>query len=163
MEYNSLIQSVLRTMPSEPFVLATYMNDASKELYQYVSANKATTVYPMILLNKNYKDTEPQDNCSLVWLQDVSIYIIVSTDNTITYEQREADVFETILFPLKEELIKTMQRSFKFNFTNKGNNTMVLHDCTRMPYILSENVSQNKLNDVVDCLEVKFNYLKILK
>lgn len=172
MEYNSLIQSVIRKMPSTPFVLCTYMIDAGKELAIKEAYDKNyTTSYPMVILDKSYGEVLPQDTVSEVWLKDVSIYII--TDSNVSkgitelidleYETREKDIFESVLYPFKDELIETMISSYKFNFSNKGNQTVTPYTVKRYPYILSSDVSQNNLNKIVDCLEVHFDYLKIIK
>ena len=164
MQYNiSIIQDVLAKMPSSPYIHPVYMVDVLKELQaKEYKAFREHAKFPLVIINKNYKEVAPQDKVCSVWLKDVYIYVITSnTKVDYEYDKRERLALQPIL-PLANEVVETIRKSCLFNLTNKGNNTKVKVDIVKRPYILSLGEMQNQLNEVVECFEVHFDYLKVL-
>lgn len=164
MQYNlSIIQDVLAKMPSSPYIHPVFMVDVLKELQaKEYKTFKEHKKYPLVIINKNYKEVAPQDKVCSVWLKDVYIYVITSkTEVDYEYDKRERLALQPIL-PLANEVVETIRKSCLFNLTNKGNNTKVKVDIVKRPYILSLGEMQNQLNEVVECFEVHFDYLKVL-
>lgn len=165
MAYNlSIIQDVLAKMPSKPYIHAVYMVDAGKELaLKDIGIFKKESKYPLIIVNKNYEEILPKDKVCSVWLKNVRIYVITSkTDANLEYDKRERTVLQPLFNNLTEEVLETIKKSCKFNLTNKGHNTQMPCVVKRIPFMLTGGKEQNNINEIVDCMEINFEYLKVL-
>lgn len=165
MGYNlSIVQDVLLGMPSKPYIHAVPMVDALRELaLKNIGVFKKTPKFPLVIVNKNYEETLPKDKVCSVWFKDVRIYVITSkTDSEFEYDKRERTVLQPLLDVLTQEVLDTIKKSCKFNLTNKGHNTQMPCVVRRRPFLLTGGPTQNNINEVVDCMEIYFEYLKVL-
>ena len=117
--------------------------------------------FPAIILHANIPDKAGAD---YRYSKEISpsIYIVSQTKPTYSGIDRIENIYKPILYPIYERLIQEVKNSKYFNLIENGRE-IVPHNVSDLLYLNSEAKNQNKLNDFVDAIEVKFDSLKVYK
>lgn len=131
-----------------------------KEIASTLMAKKQTAYsLPAIILHADYKS---EDGETYLHKSDIrpTIYIVVETNPKWSSSDRIAQNYEGKLRPLYNLLISEVKRSHSFDLWSSGKEQMK-HTYTELLYMGTEGKEQNKLNDFIDAIEIKFDGLKI--
>jgi hypothetical protein len=84
------------------------------------------------------------------------IYILMVSEPNLTSTQRLASTYVNTIYPLYDELIEAIGNYSLFNFEQKGGSKLVKHKVKHF-------LNQNQICDVVDALEIEFEYFKVYR
>jgi hypothetical protein len=112
------------------------------------------TRYPLIFLHADV--TEVSDSRQYVLGTNPSIYIMDQTRKNWNIEERLENVYIPKLYPIYYELIRQIRKCKQIE------STVDIHRSKKdLFYLQNIDPNQNKINDIIDCIEVKFNDLRI--
>ena len=116
----------------------------------------AGTKFPMICLSEFYKlnKTDAQTTNSV----DFTLFLLTDSETNYSSQQRDNISFDGILLPVYNALITGILDNKWF----RNENREIIHSFEKLPYMGSEGVNQNKLNEVVDAIQLDFTDTKIL-
>ena len=157
----NILRSVLETIPSKPLVKIGYWKEVSSDLaLMGLDKDNDGKKFPLIIVNIN-ATYEAGSTLQIESFKNIKFYLIEESDQLTGTIERLSATFESTLFPLRDEMLKFMKRSGKFNMMQKNNLLQFERTEQLIPYINGESKDQNKLNEIVDCIEITFKELHI--
>lgn len=112
--------------------------------------------FPLIFLNA---DIQEKDSDFRTIEINPTFYIITQTEAKYDIDTRLEMIYKTELYPIYKDFIKAIRKSHKF-WIYGG---QVPHDKKDMFYLQNLAANQNKINMIVDAIEVRFNKLDMIK
>lgn len=117
---------------------------------------KQSGKYPFVVLSKRYTPIYQQPYI----VEGIELYIVTQTKQNITTQQRDETVYTETLYPLYESIIGEIEGHRSVITSTSDYLGRLVHDVQNLYYFSTEGAEQNKLNDIVDAIQVKTN-LKI--
>lgn len=157
-----ILTDICYTIPSHPTVVCGYWTEVRNSLAQMgYDKSKDGTKYPLIIINTNvvFKDGDVLYNG--VELDGIRFYLVCQADLKENFAQKMENRYESIIFPLFDEMIETFELSNKIRFYNKKSMKTIECEKTLYPYLNTNNKDQNQIYDIVDAMEVKFKDFKL--
>jgi hypothetical protein len=119
----------------------------------------AAARYPFIMVSAGYVENKDIDNLNAISESDLSVYIVDRCPKGLSTLERETQIYDAILYPLKDELFERLKNS-PYILTDFGR---IEHTCQNMYYLQNMEKNQNQLDDFVDAIEIKIKDFKINK
>jgi hypothetical protein len=128
-----------------------------KESLILLSKNQGSSQlkFPLIYVQRPFK----LKTLNFGWyaaLSDLSIYIIHSTNKQFTWEQRQIEIYQKILYPIYKEFMQLLARSKAFDGT-----VPYLVTCESADIYYWGEDQKNVLNDIVDIMLIRNPDIKV--
>ncbi len=156
---SEVIESIVTGLSSNCLFMFGNWAEIQKEL-MLKGAKKGTQKYPLIILHSEIEETIPNDDRYQAIL-NLSLYIVTNSGQSLSTSDRLDTVYKTVLYPIYQEFLRDLYFSCYFDFTANPTMGLVPHTKKDLYYYNTASTSQNKLNDVIDAIEIKFKDLKL--
>ena len=110
--------------------------------------------YPAIMLNANFSRKKNEYDRTQI---NPTFHIIAQTDANYSANDRIENIYKPIIYPIYDKFLKQIHDSRKFFVSS-----VIEREEQDLYYLRGGDKSQNKINDYVDALEVKFPNLQLL-
>ena len=120
-------------------------------------------IYPAIVIPLGYKYSFGESLIHECVIKDLPVYFLTSTKSDENIDNRYNATYNGILYPLVDKFESIILKSNKFDLHVKGMNQEIKRVVTEFPFDSKMKTDQNKLKDIVDCLEVKYESIALKK
>lgn len=163
-QFNTTLKKALAGMETPlPISFGYWITVVNELSLQALDQSKDDVTYPRIIIQADF--TEDRNDSNLYEAESrVRIYVVDQTIEDYTTDQRIENKYEPLLYPLYDDVIFTLYRSGLFVWDDDnlplGN---VPHKKQDLFYMSNEGQSQNKLNNIVDAIEIDIENLRLRK
>lgn len=158
----TILSTELAKITPQPTILLGSWDEISAQLAMVgLSGIMPSGRYPAILIPIGYEyeyGTSITHECEI---ENIPIYLITDTASNKTLSARYSSTYESVLYPLVETIEEILIKCNKFSMSVDGRNNKVSRKIVEHPYDIKANKDQNKVKDIVDCLELRYPSLKL--
>lgn len=158
----SILVAELDKLDPKPTILYGTWEEISQQLAMSgISSVSPSGRYPAILIPIGYEYNYGDSIIHEVEVLKIPMYLIVDTAPNKSLTQRYETTYKNTLYPLAEKIEQRLLKSNKFDMSVTGMNNEIKKTVRELPFDTRTNKEQNKIKDIVDCLELTYDSLKI--
>lgn len=159
----TILIDVLTDVQNPPRVIVGSWEEIAYNIASNGIGGSTSTVYPIIVIPTGYKYNYGNSLIHECIIDDMPIYLLVDTKSDVELRYRYDSVYKETLYPFAERVEKIILKSNKIDLHEKGMNQEIKKTIKEFPFDMRRKSDQNKLKDIVDCLELTYNTIRIKK
>lgn len=146
-----------------PTVCLGYWNDVVNQLsVMGYDKTKDGEKYPLIIINTNSKQTNGDSLVNSCVFDEIRIYIACEAVIGESFEDKMLNRYKSILYPIYDSLMNAFFLNRNVNISSNNSYKLSTDTVTLYPFLNNVDSSQNKINDIVDALEIKIKNFKLI-
>lgn len=152
----------LEKLDPKPTILLGSWEEISSQLSTIgISGVLPSGRYPAIVIPIGFEYAFGTSIINEAEISDIPMYLITDTRANVNLTTRYSSTYGTILYPLAEKLEQRLIKSNKFDIWVKDMNNEISKKVTEHPFDIKGTKDQNRVKEVVDCLEIRYDKIKI--